>query len=84
MRREVHFNNGSVPKNIFWRDKLRRETVTDRYAMQSGKARASSLEIATGVPRCYSLRFCADEKPCARIADCARMKSHPYAIGDLA
>jgi hypothetical protein len=26
---------------------------------------------------------CADSGPSARIADCARMKSHPCAIGDL-
>src|SRR5665647_673257 len=27
--------------------------------------------------------FCADEKPSARIVDCARINPHPRAIGDL-
>jgi hypothetical protein len=30
-----------------------------------------------------ALRCCADEKPSARIADCARMKSYPCTIDDL-
>jgi hypothetical protein len=29
------------------------------------------------------LRFCADEKPSARIVDGARMKSYPRTIDDL-
>jgi hypothetical protein len=30
-----------------------------------------------------ALRCCADGFPSARIADRARIKNHPYAIGDL-
>jgi hypothetical protein len=38
-----------------------------------------TTQLAPVVP----LGCCADERPSARIADCARMKSHPHAIRDL-
>ena len=30
-----------------------------------------------------ALRYCADEKPSARIVDCERIKRHPFTIDDL-
>jgi hypothetical protein len=51
-----------------------------KAAGQSAAARSVWVAPAIVVAE---LRYCADEKPSARIADCARMKTHPCAIGDL-
>jgi len=52
---------------------IRAETRLARAARKS----------ARGIDGPAVVQCCADEDPSARIADCARMKSHPSAIADL-
>jgi hypothetical protein len=45
-------------------------------------ARRQRRDDLTSSPIVAELRYCADEKLSARIVDCARTKTRPYAIGD--
>jgi len=45
-------------------------------------ARAARKSTGCIDPTVYA-GYCADGVPSARIVDCARMKSHPWAVDDL-